>query len=70
MWFSVTGVIGRPPVPVMCVFMLLTAHGVTFLNTANVVTAVVNFTNHSGTIVGIMKLSAFLLKASKNVAEY
>ncbi|KAJ0755046.1 putative major facilitator superfamily, MFS transporter superfamily [Helianthus annuus] len=55
MWLSVTGVIDRPPVPVMCVFMLLTAHGVTFLNTANVVTAVVNFTNHSGTIVGIMK---------------
>ncbi|MFS7900367.1 hypothetical protein Hanom_Chr00s109027g01806961 [Helianthus anomalus] len=50
MWLSVTGVIARPPMPVMCVFMLLTAHGVTFFNTANVVT-VVNFTNQSGTIV-------------------
>ncbi|KAI3726915.1 hypothetical protein L1987_66722 [Smallanthus sonchifolius] len=55
MWLSVTGTINRPPVPVMCVFMLLAAHGVTFLNTANVVTAVINFPNHSGTIVGIMK---------------
>nr|XP_043617193.1 uncharacterized membrane protein YMR155W-like [Erigeron canadensis] len=55
MWLSVTGKIHRPPVPVMCVFMLLAAHGVTFLNTANVVTAVINFPNHSGTIVGIMK---------------
>ncbi|KAL8250458.1 hypothetical protein R6Q59_034151 [Mikania micrantha] len=55
MWLSVTGTIYRPPVPVMCIFMLLAAHGVTFLNTANVVTAVINFPNHSGTIVGIMK---------------
>ncbi|KAJ9567163.1 hypothetical protein OSB04_003129 [Centaurea solstitialis] len=55
MWLSVTGKIHRPPVPVMCLFMLLAAHGVTFLNTANVVTAVLNFPNHSGTIVGIMK---------------
>ncbi|XP_071711201.1 protein NUCLEAR FUSION DEFECTIVE 4-like [Rutidosis leptorrhynchoides] len=55
MWLSVIGAIHRPPVPAMCVFMLLAAHGVTFLNTANVVTAVVNFPNHSGTIVGIMK---------------
>ncbi|KAK9066522.1 hypothetical protein SSX86_013845 [Deinandra increscens subsp. villosa] len=55
MWLSVTGSINRPAVPVMCVFMLLAAHGVTFLNTANVVTAVINFPNQSGTIVGIMK---------------
>ncbi|CAI9265273.1 unnamed protein product [Lactuca saligna] len=55
MWLSVTGTIPRPPLPFMCLFMLLAAHGVTFLNTANVVTAVLNFPNHSGTIVGIMK---------------
>ncbi|KAL4584003.1 hypothetical protein LXL04_008591 [Taraxacum kok-saghyz] len=55
MWLSVTVAIPRPPVPLMCLFMLLAAHGVTFLNTANVVTAVLNFPNHSGTIVGIMK---------------
>ncbi|XP_076943233.1 protein NUCLEAR FUSION DEFECTIVE 4-like [Bidens hawaiensis] len=55
MWGSVVGLINRPPVIVMCLFMLLTAHGVTFLNTGNVVTGVINFTNHSGTIVGIMK---------------
>ncbi|KAI3766769.1 hypothetical protein L2E82_16840 [Cichorium intybus] len=55
MWLSVTGTIHRPPVALMCLFMLLAAHGVTFLNTANVVTAVLNFPNHSGTIVGIMK---------------
>ncbi|KAE8727066.1 transcription initiation factor IIB-2-like [Hibiscus syriacus] len=35
-WASVVGLIGRPPVPVMCLFMLLAAHAQTFFNTANV----------------------------------
>ncbi|XP_058073853.1 protein NUCLEAR FUSION DEFECTIVE 4-like isoform X1 [Magnolia sinica] len=55
MWLSVTGAIPRPPVPAMCVFMLLAAQGLTFFNTANVVTAVENFPDHRGTAVGIMK---------------
>nr|DAD31121.1 TPA_asm: hypothetical protein HUJ06_009972 [Nelumbo nucifera] len=55
MWLSVTGILHRPPVPLMCLFMFLAAHSQTFFNTANVVTAVQNFPNYSGTIVGIMK---------------
>ncbi|KAL7161537.1 hypothetical protein ACSBR2_042076 [Camellia fascicularis] len=54
-WLSVIGVINRPPVPAMCCFMLMAAHAQTFFNTANVVTAVHNFPDYSGTVVGIMK---------------
>uniref|UniRef100_A0A5B7ATX7 Nodulin-like domain-containing protein n=1 Tax=Davidia involucrata TaxID=16924 RepID=A0A5B7ATX7_DAVIN len=56
MWLSVIGVIHRPPVPVMCFFMWMAAHAQTFFNTANVVTAVQNFPDYGGTIVGIMKV--------------
>ncbi|OVA12030.1 Nodulin-like [Macleaya cordata] len=55
MWLAVTGIIPRPPVPLMCLFMFLAAHAQTFSNTANVVTAVQNFPDYSGTIVGIIK---------------
>ncbi|KAL2492787.1 Nodulin-like/Major Facilitator Superfamily protein [Abeliophyllum distichum] len=55
MWLTVTEVLPRPPVAVMCLYMLLAAHAMTFFNTANVVTGVHNFQNYSGTIVGIMK---------------
>lgn len=55
MWLSVTGVIERPPVPVMCLFMFMGAHAQTFFNTGNVVVAVQNFPDYSGTTVGIMK---------------
>ncbi|PSS07861.1 Protein NUCLEAR FUSION DEFECTIVE like [Actinidia chinensis var. chinensis] len=55
MWLSVIGAISRLPVPAMCFFMLLAAHGQTFFNTTNVVTAVHNFPDYSGTSVGIMK---------------
>lgn len=55
MWLSVTGIIHKPHVYLMCLFMFLAAHSQTFFNTANVVTAVHNFPGHSGTIVGIMK---------------
>ncbi|KAF5193809.1 Nuclear fusion defective 4-like [Thalictrum thalictroides] len=54
-WLSVTGVLPRPPVPFMCLYMFVAAHAQTFFNTANVVTAVQNFPDYSGTIVGIMK---------------
>lgn len=54
-WLSVAGVLPRPPVPLMCLYMFLAAHAQAFFNTANVVTAVQNFPNYSGTIVGIMK---------------
>ncbi|KAE8693907.1 transcription initiation factor IIB-2-like [Hibiscus syriacus] len=54
-WASVVGLIGQPPVPVMCLFMLLAAHAQTFFNTVNVVSGVQNFQSFSGTIVGIMK---------------
>ncbi|CAA3004549.1 protein NUCLEAR FUSION DEFECTIVE 4-like [Olea europaea var. sylvestris] len=55
MWLTVTQVLPRPPVAVMCLYMLLAAHAMTFFNTANVVTGVHNFQNYAGTIVGIMK---------------
>lgn len=55
MWLAVVGVIPRQPVPAMCLYMFLAAHAQTFFNTANVVTAVQNFPDYSGTIVGIMK---------------
>ncbi|KGN63638.1 protein NUCLEAR FUSION DEFECTIVE 4 [Cucumis sativus] len=54
-WAAVYGVLPRPPVPVMCLFMLVAAHAQSFFNTANVVTGVRNFPRYSGTIVGIMK---------------
>ena len=60
MWASVTGIIDRPGVGLMCLFMFLAAHAQTFFNTANVVTAVHNFQDYSGTIVGIMKVNVFL----------
>lgn len=56
MWAAVDGFIPRPPVPAMCLFMLLAAHAQSFFNTANVVTGVRNFPNYAGTIVGIMKV--------------
>ncbi|KAM1789080.1 hypothetical protein ACFX11_039274 [Malus domestica] len=55
MWAAVAGVIPRPPVPVMCLFMFVAAHAVSFFNTSNVVTGVRNFPYYKGTIVGIMK---------------
>ncbi|KAL0364638.1 UNVERIFIED_CONTAM: hypothetical protein Sangu_0561400 [Sesamum angustifolium] len=55
MWLTVNGTLPRPPPAVMCFYMLLAAHAMTFFNTANVVTGVHNFPNYSGTIVGIMK---------------
>ncbi|KAL6579968.1 hypothetical protein OROMI_007992 [Orobanche minor] len=54
-WLAVSGAIPRPHMAVMCLFMFLAAHAQTFFNTANVVTAVQNFPEYSGTIVGIMK---------------
>lgn len=56
-WAAVYGVFHRPPVPVMCLFMLVAAHAQSFFNTANVVTGVRNFPRYSGTIVGIMKVN-------------
>jgi len=56
MWASVTGLIKRPPVPVMCLFMFIAAQSLTFLNTANVVSSLENFADYGGTAVGIMKV--------------
>ncbi|TYH42022.1 hypothetical protein ES332_D11G034600v1 [Gossypium tomentosum] len=54
-WASVVGLIRQPPVPLMCLFMLVAAHAQTFFNTADVVSGVENFHRFGGTIVGIMK---------------
>lgn len=56
LWAAVTGLIHRPPVTVVSFFMFLAAHAQTFFNTANIVTGVHNFSNYSGTIVGILKV--------------
>ncbi|XP_030521419.1 protein NUCLEAR FUSION DEFECTIVE 4-like [Rhodamnia argentea] len=55
MWACVAGILPRPPVAAVCLFMLVAAHAQSFFNTANVVTAVRNFPDYSGTAVGIMK---------------
>lgn len=55
LWASVAGILSRPPVAAVCVFMLVAAHAQSFFNTADVVTAVRNFPEYSGTAVGIMK---------------
>jgi hypothetical protein len=58
-WASVSGLLPPVPVPIMCLFMFVTAHGQSFFNTSNVVTGVHNFPNYSGTIVGILKVFYF-----------
>lgn len=58
LWAAVVGLIGRPPVAVMCFFAWLGSNGQTFLNTTNVVTGLRNFPAYGGTIVGIMKVSS------------
>ncbi|KAF8006011.1 hypothetical protein BT93_K0330 [Corymbia citriodora subsp. variegata] len=55
LWASVAGILRRPPVAVVCLLMLVAAHAQSFFNTADVVTAVRNFPEYSGTAVGIMK---------------
>ena len=55
-WASVVGLIQRPPVTLMCLFMYLSTQSMPFFNTANMVSGVQNFQDYSGTIVGIMKV--------------
>ncbi|GAB4845551.1 hypothetical protein Ancab_038956 [Ancistrocladus abbreviatus] len=54
-WLTVTGAIYQPPVAVVCLFMFFAGHSMPFMNTANVVTSVHNFRDHTGTAIGIMK---------------
>ncbi|CAN6348695.1 unnamed protein product, partial [Urochloa humidicola] len=54
MWLAVAG-IAPAPLPLMCAYMLLAAQAQTFLNTADVVSAVENFPDRRGTVIGIMK---------------
>jgi len=54
MWLAVAG-IAPAPLPLMCVYMLLAAQAQTFFNTADVVSAVENFPDRRGTVIGIMK---------------
>ncbi|RQO98421.1 hypothetical protein POPTR_012G072101v4 [Populus trichocarpa] len=54
-WAAVTGLIPRPPVAAMCLFVFVAAHAQSFFNTADVVTSVRNFRHFSDTAVGIMK---------------
>lgn len=60
MWASVTGIIRKPPVALMCLFMFIAAQSQTFFNTANVVSAVENVADYGGTAVGIMKVKTLL----------
>ncbi|KAM4115074.1 hypothetical protein ACJW30_04G119600 [Castanea mollissima] len=55
MWAAVVGLIKRPPVVVMGLFIFLSTHASAFFTTANVVTGVQNFPQSGGTIVGVMK---------------
>ncbi|XBI77727.1 hypothetical protein VPH35_087549 [Triticum aestivum] len=54
MWLAVAGVVPAP-LPLVCLYMLLAAQAQTFMNTADVVTAVENFPDRRGTVIGIMK---------------
>ncbi|CAH2059444.1 unnamed protein product [Thlaspi arvense] len=54
-WMAASGVIQRPPVALMSLFMFFAGHSQTFFNTGIVVTAVRNFSDYGGTAVGIMK---------------
>lgn len=65
MWASVVGLIPKPPVAVMCLFVFLAGHSLPFFNTASVVTAARNFSDYGGTAVGIMQVrTRFLFKES------
>ncbi|KAL5747350.1 hypothetical protein ACOSP7_024348 [Xanthoceras sorbifolium] len=55
MWASVVGLIHRPPVALMCLFMFTVAHSQTFFITAGIVTGVRNFGGSVGTTVGILE---------------
>ncbi|KAM0938687.1 putative MFS transporter superfamily [Dioscorea sansibarensis] len=55
-WLSVTDVVPRPPLLLMCLPMLLTVQARTFFNTVDVVTAVENFPGNRSTVVRIMKV--------------
>lgn len=61
-WMAASGVIERPPVAVMCLFMFFAGHCQPFFNTAIVVTAVRNFSDYGGTAVGIMKVGYIILR--------
>ncbi|KAK2663918.1 hypothetical protein Ddye_002492 [Dipteronia dyeriana] len=52
---SVVGVIHRPPLALMCLFVFTAAHSQTFSIPADNVTGVKNFPAHVGTIVGILE---------------
>ena len=58
-WAAVVGLIKRPPVPLMCLFMFFSSHSMPFFSTANIVSGVQNFPDYSGTIVGIMKVQFY-----------
>lgn len=55
MWLAVAG-LAPAPLPLVCLYMLLAAQAQTFCNTADVVTAVENFPDRRGTVIGIMKV--------------
>ncbi|KAI9175078.1 hypothetical protein LWI28_027026 [Acer negundo] len=55
MWASVVGLIHRPPVALMRLFMFTAAHSTTFSTTAGLVTGVRNFPAHVGTIAGLLE---------------
>lgn len=56
MWASVVGLIHKPAVALMCLFMLMAAQSQTFSVSASVVTGVRNFGGYVGTIVGILEV--------------
>ncbi|KAJ1266680.1 hypothetical protein BS78_08G170600 [Paspalum vaginatum] len=53
-WLAVTGA-APATLPLVCFYMLLAAQAQTFFNTADVVSAVENFPDRRGTVIGVMK---------------
>ncbi|KAK8352759.1 hypothetical protein V6Z11_A05G113700 [Gossypium hirsutum] len=54
-WLAVTGKIAKPMVWQMCVYMAIGANSQNFANTGGVVTAVKNFPESRGSLIGLLK---------------
>lgn len=57
-WAAMAGVISRPSLPVMCLFVFLAASGQAFFSSVNAFCGVLDFSGFNGIIVGMLKIHA------------